>query len=52
MPQLMPLNWLFSSMMVLLIVVSAGVMYSVNMYNSDVDMLMGEMKKSMNYWCW
>nr|YP_009117190.1 ATP synthase F0 subunit 8 [Neoscona theisi]AJE26546.1 ATP synthase F0 subunit 8 [Neoscona theisi] len=52
MPQLMPLNWIFSSMMVLVIIVSAGVIYSEKMFDNEVNMMLKGMKKSMNYWCW
>nr|YP_009680177.1 ATP synthase F0 subunit 8 [Neoscona scylla]QDF64711.1 ATP synthase F0 subunit 8 [Neoscona scylla] len=52
MPQLMPLNWVFSSIMVSLIVISAGVIYSENMLENEVNMSLSGMKSSMNYWCW
>nr|YP_009240915.1 ATP synthase F0 subunit 8 [Neoscona nautica]ALF63149.1 ATP synthase F0 subunit 8 [Neoscona nautica] len=52
MPQLMPLNWIFSSMMLLIIIMSASIIYSEKMMKTEINMLMNNMKNSENMWCW
>nr|YP_009240928.1 ATP synthase F0 subunit 8 [Neoscona adianta]ALF63162.1 ATP synthase F0 subunit 8 [Neoscona adianta] len=52
MPQLMPLNWMFSSMMMLIVIVSLAIIYSEKMMINEVNMSLKGMKKSMNIWCW
>nr|YP_009691851.1 ATP synthase F0 subunit 8 [Cyclosa japonica]QEG58631.1 ATP synthase F0 subunit 8 [Cyclosa japonica] len=50
MPQLMPLSWIFSSVMMVLMLVSAGVVYSeINKKVSDHKFFWGS-KNIM--WCW
>nr|QHH25564.1 ATP synthase F0 subunit 8 [Argiope ocula] len=52
MPQLMPLNWVLSSIMVSIIIVSACVIYSEEMGDIMVQDSIKKMKNKMELWFW
>nr|YP_009108127.1 ATP synthase F0 subunit 8 [Araneus ventricosus]AIU45749.1 ATP synthase F0 subunit 8 [Araneus ventricosus] len=52
MPQLMPLNWIFSSMMVFMLVVCGSIIYSEVMVMSKVQYSVLKADSSLNNWCW
>nr|YP_010415024.1 ATP synthase F0 subunit 8 [Araniella displicata]URW97643.1 ATP synthase F0 subunit 8 [Araniella displicata] len=52
MPQLMPLSWIFSGMMVMIAVMTASIIYSDK---SDIKSVSPSLSYSMGvnkYWCW
>nr|QNV12092.1 ATP synthase F0 subunit 8 [Argiope bruennichi] len=52
MPQLMPLNWVFSSVMISLVVVSACVIYSEKMEIFIVKDSGRKISNKMDMWFW
>nr|QNV12137.1 ATP synthase F0 subunit 8 [Araneus diadematus] len=52
MPQLMPLKWVFSSMMMLVILMSVGVIYSEKEKVGEVKSNVQSIGDKMHIWCW
>nr|QNV12111.1 ATP synthase F0 subunit 8 [Araneus quadratus] len=52
MPQLMPLNWVFSGMMMMLILISISLIYSEKESVEESKIIMYKYNKKMNIWCW